>query len=263
MKKLLVFLLPLGMLACSQSPVSTQATTTQTVDSQLNNQTLSAYSWQLSSATDANGQPISALLLSTDKPVTLNFTDSALQVSNTCNRMSGAYQLKNNALTVKSLVSTMMFCNDALNKAEQEVSKKLEGTLKAQLQQQDNFPVLTLTTAAKDQLTLKGIATPETKYGSQAETLFLEVSADTKACSAGVMEKQCLQVREVRYNQQGIKTFVAPEWSNFYDNIEGYQHAGNMRQVLRVKKYPVKNPPADASSNAYVLDMIVESELIK
>lgn len=263
MKKLVAFLLPFSMMACSQLPVSSPATPTQVTGSSLNNKILSAYSWQLTSAIDANGQPISALLLSTNKPVTLNFTETAIQVSNTCNRMSGAYQINQHSLSVKSLASTMMFCTDALNKADQEVSKKLAGTLTAQLQKQGDTPVLILTTTTKDQLTLKGIATPETKYGAQAETIFLEVSADTKLCNAGVMEKQCLQVREVRYNQQGIKTFVAPEWSNFYDHIEGYQHADNMRHVLRVKKYPVKNPPADASSNAYVLDMIVESELIK
>jgi hypothetical protein len=30
-----------------------------------------------------------------------------------------------------------------------------------------------------------------------------------------------------------------------------------------VKRYPVKDPPADGSSLAYVLDMVVESEIVK
>jgi hypothetical protein len=32
-----------------------------------------------------------------------------------------------------------------------------------------------------------------------------------------------------------------------------------VRNVLRVKRYAWPNPPADASSSAYVLDMVVES----
>jgi len=33
--------------------------------------------------------------------------------------------------------------------------------------------------------------------------------------------------------------------------------------VLRLKRYRIANPPADAPSQAYVLDMVVESELVK
>ena len=41
--------------------------------------------------------------------------------------------------------------------------------------------------------------------------------------------------------------------------IEGYTHEDGVRNVVRVKRYEVKNPPADAPSQAYVLDMVVES----
>jgi len=39
----------------------------------------------------------------------------------------------------------------------------------------------------------------------------------------------------------------------------GYTHEDGVRNVVRVKRYTIANPPADASSNAYVLDMVVES----
>jgi len=32
---------------------------------------------------------------------------------------------------------------------------------------------------------------------------------------------------------------------------------------LRLKRFQVKNPPADGSSVAYVLDVVVESEAVK
>ena len=50
------------------------------------------------------------------------------------------------------------------------------------------------------------------------------------------------------------------EWQNFYDQIEGFSHQPGTRNVLRVNRYTVANPPADGSSQAFVLDMVVESD---
>lgn len=67
-------------------------------------------------------------------------------------------------------------------------------------------------------------------------------------------------MREVRYDDQGIKSGTDGEFQNFYSDIEGYAHEPGIRNVLRVKRYAITNPPADGSSIAYVLDMVVESE---
>src|SRR2546427_3924036 len=50
-------------------------------------------------------------------------------------------------------------------------------------------------------------------------------------------------------------TLFRSKFENFYGNIEGYTHEDGVRNVVRVKRYEVKNPPADAPSQAYVLDM--------
>ena len=70
---------------------------------------------------------------------------------------------------------------------------------------------------------------------------------------------QCLQVREIQYDDKGLKIGAPGEFQHFYDSIEGYQHEPGIRNVLRVDRYTVENPPADASNRAYVLDMVVES----
>ncbi|MEK5760637.1 DUF4377 domain-containing protein, partial [Acinetobacter variabilis] len=44
---------------------------------------------------------------------------------------------------------------------------------------------------------------------------------------------------------------------------EGFEHNPNQRVILRVKRFEVKNPAADQSSQADVLDMVVEQELVK
>ena len=65
------------------------------------------------------------------------------------------------------------------------------------------------------------------------------------------------------YDQQGLKTGTPGEWENFYQDIEGYTHENGIRNVVRVKRYKIANPPADASNLTYVLDMVVVSEVIK
>ena len=70
---------------------------------------------------------------------------------------------------------------------------------------------------------------------------------------------QCLWVRELEYDDKGLKAGDPGPFGNFYETIEGYTHEPGVRNVLRVNRYAIKNPPADAPSQAYVLDMVVES----
>jgi Domain of unknown function (DUF4377) len=63
------------------------------------------------------------------------------------------------------------------------------------------------------------------------------------------------------YADNGVLAWQG-EWRPLYQEIEGYTHTPGTRNVLRLKKFAVKNPPADAPSVAYVLDMVVESEII-
>ena len=65
------------------------------------------------------------------------------------------------------------------------------------------------------------------------------------------------------FDENGLRVGEPGEWQNFYDEIEGFTHQPGTRNVLRVNRYTVANPPADGSSQAFVLDMVVESELVK
>ena len=66
-------------------------------------------------------------------------------------------------------------------------------------------------------------------------------------------------MRELKYDDKGLKVGTPGPFGHFYNTIEGYTHEAGVRNVLRVNRYPIKNPPADAPSQAYVLDMVVES----
>jgi hypothetical protein len=69
-------------------------------------------------------------------------------------------------------------------------------------------------------------------------------------------------VRELHYDAQGLRVGEPGLWQTLAQPIEGYEHHPGVRNVLRAKRYVVASPPADASSVAYVLDMVVESETV-
>lgn len=269
MKRILLLALPIALMtACNNAPSAAEgdaapakapaAAAAASIDGKL----LGANHWVLDAATDSSGKRIDALFVRADKPVTLDFADGRLSVDNACNHMGGDYTLAGNEMTVSRMASTMMACTDqALMALDQAVGSRLEGTLKID---QLDASTLKLTSATGDVLTFRGEPTAETRYGGPGETVFLEVDSRTKPCSHPLIRNmQCLQVREVHYDDKGLEQGKRGEFYNFYDSIEGYAHEDGVRNVLRVKRYEVKNPPADASSRAYVLDMVVGSEVVK
>lgn len=225
---------------------------------------LPSHHWRLVEATDAQGQRIDALFAQPDKPVQLDFADGRVNVSNTCNRMMGSFSLEGTTLTLGQMASTLMACTDPkLTALDAEVGKRLAGALTVSSTAGDT-PQLVLTNAGGDRLVFKGAPTAATRFGGPAERVFLEVGPETKPCSHPLIpDKQCLQVREVRFDENGLRVGEPGEWQNFFDEIEGYTHQPGVRNVLRIDRYTRKDVPADASRYAYVLDMVVESEQVQ
>lgn len=75
-----------------------------------------------------------------------------------------------------------------------------------------------------------------------------------------IPDYQCLQVRERRYDDAGLQLPTRDKWHPLYQSIEGFEHRDGVRTVVRVKQYDWKNPPADAPSTVYVLDLVVEQD---
>lgn len=264
-----LLILPLALLvACSNTttptntgdaPASVSATNSPAA---IDTSALAANHWLLDNATDSNGARIDALFAQADKPLTLDFQDGRVSVSNTCNRINGGFSAEGDTLTVSALASTMMACTDAkLMELDRAVGERIEGTLKVQ---KLDANALTLQTANGDVLHFNAEPTAETRYGGAGETVFLEVAAQTKPCTHGVVrDAQCLQTREIHYAENGVKQGEPGAFENFYGNIDGYTHEAGVRNIVRVKRYKIANPPADGASLAYVLDMVVESEVTK
>lgn len=274
-RRLLLSLLPLVLAACSPTPssapaadaaVPAAAASTHVTSTPANEASvLGQYHWRLNQAIDKAGQRIDALFVRADQPLQLDFPDGRISVSNACNRLGGSYRVEGGKLQVDAMMHTMMACPDpALMALDGAIDKHLHDDPALTLQTEGDTPHLTLVTASGDTLQFNGQPTAETRYGSTGEREFLEVAAQTVPCNHPLMPaQQCLKVRERHYDAQGLTAGTPGEWQPLNQDIEGYTHQPGVRNVLRVKRYTIQNPPADASSSAYVLDMVVESETVK
>lgn len=271
MNRKLTLLLPLALLAaaCSNTPAPSAGdddhapapAATQPALADLNAQHLEGQYWRLSEAADADGKRLEALFVEGQPPLSLTFRGDRFGLLNLCNSASGRYALKDGEITFEQPMQTLIGCMDARGEQEEAAKRALVGTSKVELA--GDGP-LTLRNARGDVLVFAPEPTAETRYGGEGETVFIEVAAQTKPCPHPLIrDKQCLQTRQLRYDDNGIKQGSDGAFEHFYDDIEGYSHEDGVRNVLRVKRYTIANPPADGSSNAWVLDMVVESETVK
>lgn len=225
---------------------------------------LASHHWRLQRATDREGRRIDALFARADLPVQLDFNEGRLAVLNACNRIGGGFGIEKDHLIVGTMISTKMACADpALTNLDRAISERLQGRLRMAVRSGAS-PSLHLITEAGDTLEFIGEPTDATRYGGEGETVFLEADAYTIACSHPFRpQSQCLRVREVRYDANGLKLGEPGKWEALYQEIAGYAHENGVRNVLRIKRYRVKNPPTDAPATALVLDMVVESERVE
>ncbi|MCD9028038.1 META and DUF4377 domain-containing protein [Luteimonas sp. BDR2-5] len=272
MRRPLLLLLPFALiaLACSRtpapSPADVQPSATDAADALPDAApadhaaTLGAYHWDLTGATTGAGARIDALLDDAGKPLRLDFSDGGVSVSNACNRMRGTATLDGDRLEVGRVVSTMMACDDRLMTLEREIGQRLPGPHTLAIVPGDR-PRLTLTSGDGEVLAFTGVATADTRYGGPGERVFLEVAPQRVACTPQAPEPTCLEVREIVFGDDGVRQ-SAGEWRPLAQDIEGYTHEPGVRNVLRLQRYPVTDPAADAPASAYVLDMVVESETV-
>ena len=248
-KYLVLALLPLSLMACQ-----TVQNVTDNVISQINTtaaKNLTEYNWTYQGS-------------KASKPLVLSFDDNQrLSIQTGCNNQGGTWKVEGNTIVTSPLASTMMACADDLMQQERLSAdifseKKVPFTLSTQNDQ----TILTITDSKGQKYTLLGKMTAEAKYQSEGKIVFLEISPQTKSCT-GVAPQTCMQVREIKYDDKGIKTYADKNWSLYYGQIEGFEHNPNQRVIVRVKRFQIKNPAADQSSIADVLDMVVEQEIVK
>lgn len=227
---------------------------------------LSKYRWTLDTAYNGNNQSLTSLMTIKDQ-VTLSFNEyqgqNTINYSVGCNTMSAAYKLQAQTFTTENSMSTKMSCAD-LNVAENRLHELMESDSELSLADGDT-PMLTQVTSDAMTLVWTGRMTSQAKYHSKGETLFWAISAQTKPC-VGDSSQQCLQIKPVTYDEQGVKVGEGKE-VEFAGTIDGYQHDKNHDEVLRLQRYKLEDNGSLAKVSdtkyAYVLDTVIESTVVE
>ncbi len=255
----------LWLTACApESPTETtpQSTdvSTSVVSPMALEPTLARYHWQLESAVDSGGAAIAALFPGPENRLGLEFADGRLGVSGGCNHMGAGYQLVGTSgLQIGQAQSTMMACPPPLGEADAAIGTLLSGTLQAELQGDPSAPRLRLKAADGSVLEFAGTPTSETRFGRPGSLAFLEVSTDPCEPPA---DTACLRVRDIHFDEQGLRVGNPGEWRALPAGIEGYKPTPGQRQVVRVKRFEVPGTAGSAPSEHFVLDLVVESHTV-
>lgn len=121
---------------------------------------LTGLRWTLQSATDGQGQAITALFPRADPRFTAEFKDGRVGIRGGCNAMGGSYQIDAaSRLQVGPLMSTRMACAGGLMEADQALSALLAQRLQVRLDD-GPAPVLRLQSDAGQTLVWTGTPTP-------------------------------------------------------------------------------------------------------
>ncbi|MCD4501595.1 META and DUF4377 domain-containing protein [Chromobacterium vaccinii] len=174
-----------------------------------------------------------------DKGILLRIDQQRLFAKAGCNGMFGPAAIDGGKLRAERLASTLMMCPPEAMQRDAKLSRQLEAGMDVSLDGER----LKLSDG-KDALTFE--------RQPQGEIKFIYVAAERKACT-GVAPMQCLQVRADK----------SKPWELHYGEIEGFRPEPGVAYRLRIKEVKVDNPPADASSIRWILDLVVEQEVVR
>ena len=174
--------------------------------------------------------------------IEMELKNGRLSVSGGCNGLFGMARVEDGVLIVDQLASTMKACDPVSMSRDRELSALLSS--RPPVTRDGNRLLLG---APGKQLVLL-----QQEDLSAAPLRLIYVAAERRECM-GVAPMQCLKVRESKDGP----------WLNYYDEIEGFTPEPGMAYRLRVREVKVPNPPADASSMRWVLDMVIEQEVVQ
>ena len=221
---------------------------------------LQSYDWQLNNINSTDPITWNGSYLQTQNgKVTLNFNQNHITYNVGCNQLSNQYSLSKNTMQpIGTGISTLMGCGE-LQAREQWLAKQMQSPSELQIMETQVDAVLSQTTADGSWLQWVGKLKPEVKYG-KGETVFLEVKPKWQYCD-NVTDRKCLEVRDINYDTQGLKTAVG-QWHLLDAPIINYRHDESAQRVLRLTRY--RTPPTDTKGygSLYKLDSVIETKTL-
>lgn len=236
-KLLLIACLPFLLPACQNISSTPQPHSIQKTMNE--SQTLRNYNWMYSGS---------------EATLNLQFNQNSLYIQTDCNGQNTQWELDQHILKTNHLISTMKMCSAEQMKKEQFAQQLFDHTeLKVQI---DNSkaeqPILNIETTTGQKYQFVGTMTPEFKYKAQPQTVFFEIAPQQQPCTSNPSQ-QCLQVRQIKYSDSGVKTYVDSSWKQLPVEIQGYNHDPKSNRIIRVKAFNT-----DSKQPAYIYDMTVE-----
>lgn len=214
----------------------------------ITNEDLTAMNWQLVSiaqqgktaTTKLNAGPAA-------NRFQFKFIDGRIVITGGCNTLSGLYRLEaSNRIALGPMMSTKRACvNRSLMKSDNEILSYLSGVTDYSI----NGRALTLTTAFKQRLVLKGTPTPQTKYGSEGVRKFIEITNT----------EQGIRWREAKYNGNWIRIKDNAAWETVYPGIQGFIPKNNYEYIVRIYEYT--DPQTQKA--VWVKDMVTSTGILK
>lgn len=219
---------------------------------------LQSYDWQLNNINSTDPITWNGSYLQTQNgKVTLNFNQNHITYNVGCNQLSNQYSLSKNTMQpIGTGISTLMGCGE-LQAREQWLAKQMQSPSELQIMETQVDAVLSQTTADGSWLQWVGKLKPEVKYG-KGETVFLEVKPKWQYCD-NVTDRKCLEVRDIHYDTQGLKTAVG-QWHLLDAPIMGYRHDETAQRVLRLTRYRTAPTDTKGYGNLYQLDSVIETK---
>ena len=174
-------------------------------------------------------------------PISFEIKDGRISAYAGCNRMMGGVAMNGGQLDSGQLVTTLMLCHGDDQVREDALKNLLESKPRVDY----DGKILVLKQGNKE---YRFDPQPSLEGG---KTRLIYVSAEKAPCT-GVAPMECLQIRDEK----------SEPWTLHYGDIEGFNPEPGIAYRLRIKEFDVPNPPADGSDKRWVLDMIIEQEVV-
>lgn len=203
------------------------------------------YDWRLVKSDDVRFKPFIDMHLAY-----LTVADSRLSFGVGCNLYSADFTLTKDVLSIGDGVSaTRKACDPRTHEAEQVLVSSLQNAKLVLNVQDDHKAIMTHTYQGKT-WTWQGTKKSEVLYGEPV-VLYWEIDPKPILCANNT--PNCLKVRNVRYDVQGIKIGVGA-WREFDDEIKGYHHERGVSKIVRLKAYTDKS----TGETIHVYDGVIE-----
>jgi heat shock protein HslJ len=177
-----------------------------------------------------------------ERRVRLDFLGDRLLANSGCNSGRGTWSVEGGRLLVGPMATTQMACIGDAERFEPAFFAILNGQPRVS---RDGETLLLAGEAGE----LRFRAQP--RPSASAVQKFIYVASERKPCT-GVAPMQCLQIRENPNDP----------WQHYYGEIIDFEHEPGIEYRLRILEDTVPNPPADASSKKWFLDLVVEQRVV-